>query len=134
MPKQEKADKINSTIGGFTGSETFTRWSPLYRTRVLTEGVKFVANTANAYWLMDVIGSYQQEAAFKSEDFQVRKIVTDLEKGTCVVTCTDGDKGNGPVTLCKQRIPSTDFPLAEFTPWAERNELVGVTILLPSEH
>ena len=52
---------------------------------------------------------------------------------TAYVQCEDG---NGKI-LVTQKIEYTDFPLGRsetFKMFAERNELGGVTVMLPSEH
>jgi hypothetical protein len=131
MTKQEIIAKLNSELPQFSGSEKFYRYMG---NCLLTEGTKFLADTAGCFWFMDIIASYQHEREFKLEDFQVWTVTVDATRGTARVTCTDGDKGDGPVTLCTQEIASTDFPLPKFTVWAERNETGGITILLPSEH
>lgn len=131
MKNEEKIAKLSrDNLSQFVGSQKFTRWSPLFQNHVLTEGALYVAENAGAYWLMDLIASYQGERKFKEEDFQVWEIHVDLEKGKAVVICTDGNDNE----IQRQLIPSTDFPVEKFSLWAERNDFGGVTILLPSEH
>jgi hypothetical protein len=109
----------------FTGTERWYRWSSLFPRFLLTDGAKYLADRAGAYWLMDIIGSYQHE--LDKEGFQVWR----LEKtGTeAVVVCDDG---NGNV-LAKQEIPYTNFPMNKVELYAiySDNQLV---ILLPSEY
>ena len=119
--------EINSSLANFYGSETLTRWSMLFRRDVLTEGVKFVAEECGAYWLMDAIASHQH-GPISAEDFQSWKF--SKVDGDWVLS---GDDGNGNVKAT-QAIEYTDFPLDEINVWACRNELGGVTIMLPSEY
>ncbi|MCH7559291.1 MAG: hypothetical protein IIB56_17810 [Planctomycetes bacterium] len=37
----------------------------------LTDGVKYMADEAGAYWLLDIIASYQTDAKIRREPFQV---------------------------------------------------------------
>lgn len=97
---------------------------------LLTEGTHHVCEVAECYWFADIIASYQGESWAKNEDFQVWKLEVDIDRGFGKVTCEDGNDN----VLVTQDIHSTDFPARELTFWAERNELGGMTILLPSEH
>jgi hypothetical protein len=45
-------------LNGFTGSEQFYRHS-MVKNFTYTEGVKYLAEEAEAYWLIDAIASYQ---------------------------------------------------------------------------
>jgi len=51
-----------SQLGSFTGTEQYHRYSPLFPNLVLTDGVKFFAENADCFWLLDVIGSFQPDA------------------------------------------------------------------------
>jgi hypothetical protein len=126
-------EEIQANLGQFSGSETFTPWSPLFRNSVLTEGALYVAENCGAYWLMDIIGSYQHEAKFKKQDFQVWKLKTVLSlkmEKTWLVTAEDGNEN----ALARQSIEYSDFPLNGIEIWAIRNELGGLTLMLPSEY
>lgn len=89
---------------------------------IATSGVKALADTFRAYWLLDIIASYQQELS--SEDFQVWRLKK-FEDDSAIVKCEDG---NGK-KLVVQEIPYTDFIAMEATLWVE-----GGIGLLPSEH
>lgn len=123
------AEEIQSTLGQFHGSDTFTSWSPLFRNSVLTEGALYVAENCGAYWMMDAISSYKHDPVFRDKDFQVWKLV----KGDDGWRLSAED-GNGNA-LASQSIGYSDFPLDEgVTIWAIRNELGGLTLMLPSEY
>ena len=118
---------LKSDLAQFTGSEQFYKY--LFGV-TLTEGARYLAEKANAFWLMDIIASYQHEREFKTHhDFQVWTLkldaVGDGEMPTATVTASDGNDN----VLAQQHIAMTDFPLPEFTLWFEHG-----TILLPSEH
>jgi hypothetical protein len=105
----------------FIGSETFHEQLMVDGNKlILTEGCHFVRETYSAYWLFDLIGSYQFKLI--DEPFQVWKLVK--FKDECQITCDDG---NG-TRLLSQEIPFTDFPF-DITIW----QIEG-TCLLPSEY
>jgi hypothetical protein len=110
-------------LANFTGSENwFKHWlgKALY-----TDGVKYVADGAGAYWLIDEIAINQTRPKVRAEEFQVWTLTTDLQKRKATLTCDDGD---GHVVFTK-RIDFTDFPLAEI-----KFYYVDNTILLPNEY
>ena len=86
----------------------------------LTEGCHFVRETFAAYWLFDLIGSYQYQLL--EVPFQVWKLKK--YKDECLITCEDGDMNH----LISQEIPFTDFPFS-ITIW----QIEG-TCLLPGEY
>ena len=77
-----------STLDQFIGTEGYTRWSPLFRRMVLTDGAKFVADNGGrngAYWLVDAIASHQPKA-LKNE------MLREIQFWTLVVKEKDGRK------------------------------------------
>ena len=111
----------NEVLTQFIGSETFYEQVMVDGSKlILTEGCHFIRETYSAYWLFDLIGSYQYKLLL--EPFQVWKLVK--FKDEAQITCEDG---NGTKLLC-QEIPFTDFPF-DITIW-----LVEGTCLLPSEY
>jgi len=88
----------------FTGTEHY--YSYWTKRLVFTDGVRYVAETAGAFWLIDVVASYQPVKA----EFQVWKLQKEGE--AYAVICTDGDD----VVLIKQELPFTDFP-EDFMPF-----------------
>lgn len=108
----------------FTGSEQWYRHG-LVRKVLYTDGVKYVAETAGAYWLVDEIAFGQREAVVASEEFQVWTLKVDLAASNAVLTCDDGDDR----VVFTKRIEFTDFPLGEIRFYFTDN-----VILLPSEY
>jgi hypothetical protein len=91
-------------LAQFTGTANWYR-HPLARSVLYTDGVKFVADLAGAYWLVDEIALSQlAEPALTMEEFQVWTLV--VENTAAILRCDDG---NGRVLLDK-RIGYTDFP------------------------
>lgn len=107
----------------FTGSENWYQHS-LVRSVSYTDGAKYVADNAGAYWLLDEIALAQKyERRVGAEPFQVWRLTVSYQKG--VLTCDDG---NGRIVFSKE-IPFTDFPLPEIKFYVADN-----VILLPSEY
>lgn len=100
------ATELKSALGQFHGTEAYHRLSPFHFGMVCTDGVKFLADNGGgqgAYWLIDVIGSYQPQ--LKKEDFQSWKFTKDPAGDGAVVTCTDGNK----TVLVEQVLEFTDL-------------------------
>ena len=94
-----------NTLAQFMGSEHFYRHS-LVREVIYTEGVKYVADAADAYWLLDEIALAQRfEGSVKTEAFQVWELIA-TPSGSGRLICSDGD---GKVAF-ERRIEWTDFP------------------------
>jgi len=109
----------------FTGSEHIYR-HVLAPNVVYTDGVKYVAETAGAYWLIDEIAFSQMMKPIQKEEFQVWKLVK-KDKNSCqaILSCEDGNDNQ----IYSKEIGWTDFPLDEISLWYTNN-----TILLPSEY
>lgn len=124
-----EAHSLAAQLAQFTGSATFTRHG-LVRSLLMTEGVAFLADQAEAHWLMDVIASYQHEARARAEPFQAWSLVVDAVTRSAVLAMTDG---NSSASIIRQDIEWTDFPLAEIALWciAEGDHRV---LMLPSEY
>jgi len=120
---------LADALDGFTGSETFSRWSAITPS-VLTEGTKFLADQAGAYWLFDAIDSHLADKGL-TEETQFTSVT--LRKGS---QANDAeltlDDGNG-VVFARQHIEYTDFPLTEIKLFAAHNGQ-GWTHMLPGEY
>ncbi|MCW3476288.1 DUF6876 family protein [Limobrevibacterium gyesilva] len=111
-------------LSQFTGSENWYRHG-INRKVTFTDGAKYVADTAGAYWLLDEIAIIQPyEKAVSAEEFQVWTLKVRPDQ-TATLSCDDG---NGNIVFTKE-IPFTDFPCEEITLWFANN-----VILLPSEY
>lgn len=124
------AAELTSELGQFTGTEQYHRTSPLHNV-VLTDGWKHLAEKAGAYWLADVVGSWQPALRKKGQDFidfQCWTIKVNPDR-SCVVSCTDGNYNKG----CSQSIPYTDFPLNEFE-WYVQPYGKWMVMMLKSEY
>ena len=113
-----------SDLTQFTGTEQWHRHG-INRAVVFTDGAKYVADTAGAWWLLDEIAIIQlHNRRIAGEAFQVWKLIVHDDR-SAALTCDDG---NGTVVYTK-RIPFTDFPLEEITFYFTDN-----VILLPCEY
>lgn len=119
------APELSALIAQFTGTEHHY-YNPLFSKYRYTDGVKFVAEQAEAYWLIDAIFSHQVAAAQAiGSEFQVWRLVV-FQDATAKLTCrADSDEP----AVVSQRIPFTDFPPGEWYFWLENGVL-----LLPNEH
>jgi hypothetical protein len=92
---------------------------------IYTEGVKYVADTVGAYWLIDEIAFARKHAPkLRNEDFQNWELIM-AAGGGAVLMC---DNGNGHGLYAKQ-IAWTDFPAPGV--WLC---FCNDTLLLPSEY
>jgi hypothetical protein len=90
----------------FTGTTQYYRHGIGPLSLLLTDGCKHVADEGAAYWLFDVILSYQLYKAVCSQYLQVWR----LKKQEGVYWSITCDDGNGKI-LVQQQIPYSDFPL-----------------------
>ena len=114
-------------LKNFSGTENYYRITP---DTIITDGAKFVADKAGAYWLMTAIASYLPDFTNK-ETF----IVANLKVTRTATACTallKLDDGNDNV-LAEQLIEYTDFELDAIKLYACYNGDVWV-IMLPREY
>ncbi len=107
----------------FSGTETWYRHS-FKNTILYTDGVKYVADSAGAYWLIDEITFAKMEQKIAAQPFQLWKLKVKPDQ-TATLTCEDGNCN----TIYTKRLSYTDFPLAEISFYFTDN-----VILLPSEY
>ena len=106
----------------FTGTANYFR---LNRKCLLTDGTKYLADTASAFWLMDAAASYLLELGTDDWFVLVRLNVKDY---CAELTLEDGNGG----VRARQQIPFTDFPADQQTLYACWDGEHWV-IMLPSE-
>jgi hypothetical protein len=109
-----------SNLALFTG--TTQRYKTMFPEVKYTDGVKYVAENCESYWLIDLIVSYQTRQFREDYPFQVWKLT---KTGDSAMICEDGNNNR----LRSQKIKLTDFPLSEFTLWC-----VNGIIMVPSEY
>lgn len=117
-PKFNPAD-----LAQFTGTEGYYR---LNRRCLITDGAKYLADSAQAYWLLDTAASYLLELGTADWFVLVRLNVKDYR---AELTLEDGNGG----VRARQQIPYTDFPADQQVLYANWDGEHWV-IMLPSEY
>jgi hypothetical protein len=111
-------------LSQFTGSEHWYRHG-LVPSITFTDGAKYIADAARAYWLLDEIALAQRfDEKVKAEEFQVWKLTVN-DDSTASLVCEDGDYN----VVSSKQIPFTDFPKEGVTLW-----FANSVIFLPSEY
>ena len=122
---------VESYLDGFTWTENW--YSHWLRKCVFTDGVKYMAEKAGAFWLIDAIASYQiDKKVLRNENlqqFQLWKLV--VKNGKAVLTCQEDSDVKPAIT---QKIPYTDFPLPILELYVEPMGDGKMCILLKNEH
>ena len=132
----EKKTITHDDLHHFTGDlERYCH--PMNRRVIYTPGVRFVAEQANAYWLVDAIASYfgskEMTEAFERDDrlkdLQFWRL--DVSADCSAVLSSRADSDVAPFII--QLIHYTDFPLERVDIWAGYDGEFW-TLYLPSEH
>ncbi len=110
-------EEIKNGLNQFHGTENY--WKNNLLTFRYTDGVKFLHESCEAYWLLQAISSYKRK-----EHFQAWKLK--VKDHSAILTMRE-DTGE-PVKV-RQEIIFTDFPLPEITLW-----LIDGILILPSEY
>lgn len=103
-----------------------------------TDGIKFLADNAECYWLIDAIASYQKTALNNPNlaEFQLwilvvgnnHEFIKPNPENDAVLTCWEDTPGCCDKPAIAQQIPFTDFPLPSIELYVE-----GGVLMLPSE-
>lgn len=116
--------ELESNLIQFTGTIKYFRLMPTF---VVTDGVKYLMDHADCYWLGQLYGLHLVTVDFNDNPFTTLKL---KRKGRgAKVTVEDG---NGAL-LEWQTLDFTDFPLDEFTLYACWSGEFWVC-MLPSEY
>lgn len=115
------SNSLKTNLKQFTGTNQYHQLSYLKRLKS-TDGVKYLADQAQAYWLIDLIESYQPKLQARGVDFQVWTLKVNKDEGK-----VKADDGNGKI-VASQTIPYTDFPIDQVKLYVENGVL-----MLPSE-
>jgi len=125
----EKAQQLQSELQQFIGTTQYYQYMAGLK---LTDGVKYLADNAGggAYWLLDILASYQCEPKIGREYFQVWELQ--------LLPRAEGNENAQPAVvtmkadtteLVRQEIMHTDFPLDYIKLY-----LIDGVILLTSEY
>lgn len=122
------AEQLQANLAHCTGTE---QWYQHPLGIHYTDGVKMVADKAEAYWLIDEIASYQRENLIQHNralrEFQLWTLTVHANLSATLVCYPDSPETCEPAM--SQHIKFTDFPLREIKLYVENG-----TLLLPSEH
>ena len=110
----------SSELNQFSGTENWYRhWLGI----LYTDGVKYLAEKANAYWLIDAVASYQN--GLKDVPFQSWTLTVKEDHSAVLQMQEDSDV---PAKI-EQFIEYSDFPLDHI-----RLYFIDGVLLLPSEY
>ena len=80
MLKRKKTQMLTETdLNSFCGTTQYFRYLCGLK---LTDGVKYLADEAGAYWLLDIIASYQTNPKTRREHFQVWELTLSPDNAT----------------------------------------------------
>lgn len=129
--------ELQLNLAQFTGSEEYRKHFTGLR---YTEGVHYLAQAAECYWLIDAIASHQIGPKIRGnanlKQFQLwylhvgksHDFIKPKGKNQAILTCWADSPSENTRPIVTQQIAFTDFPLLEIKLYFE----MGV-ILLPSE-
>ena len=126
-------EELQAGLAQFTGTQTWYRYR--FGQTVLayyTEGIQYLADNADCYWLLTEIVTAQTDENVSGETFQSWDLLVSPDQQAFLV-CEDGNQ----ISVFTKIIPYTDFPLEEITVWVEYGEIEGAVkpiLLLPNEH
>jgi hypothetical protein len=122
------AQQIRDGLRNFHCTEGYTRYTFGI---LLTDGVKWLCDATQSYWLVDAIGSYQNSPKVKDDEslqgIQFWTLKVNTEKKNAVLTL---ERDTNDVVLT-QNIEYTDFPLKEIKLYYSPQDKV---LLLPGEY
>lgn len=111
-------------LNQFTGSENYYRhWS---RRFVYTDGIRYLAEEAKAYWLLDAIASFQPQLVKNPRLAEFQLWTLEVRDHHGLLVCRE-DSSVKPAVVFD--IEYTDFPLPTIRLYVEGNVL-----LLATEH
>ncbi|MEW6329707.1 MAG: DUF6876 family protein [Candidatus Micrarchaeota archaeon] len=125
--KTKFPSELKAELAQFCGTEQYHRY---LNGCVLTDGAKYLAEKAKAFWLMDIVASYQP----REEEFQIWRLTVNDDRSAVVEMFEDVDESDKPVKLLvRQEIKFTDFPMKEIKLYCQEGG-AGRVIFLPSEY
>ena len=116
---QEIASKLNQFYGSAT---LYKHWLGLN----YTEGMQYLAEEANCYWLLDAIASHQTKQFLlnpKLREFQIWHLQVQDNSGVLICEWDTNQE------VLRQEIEYTDFPLSHIKLY-----LVEKVLMLPNEY
>ena len=121
-----ESNQLLSELQRFSGTENY--YTSTFQKLLLTDGVHFLRESANCYWLIDIVESVQHLEKIKDNaSFIVWKI--EKQDTNKAIVSAWSDTPHKSKLLYKQELVYTDFPLQEFEFYQ-----CGNVLLLKSEY
>ena len=125
MTRPPTPAELQSHLAQCSGTEQYHRTHPGL---LATDGAKYLADAAGAYWLLDIVWSVLRKI---TDEFAVLELTLEAGSSRAEVAIHDGRE---PKTIYHQQsIPYTDFPLSSVKLYVQENGLERV-VMLPSEY
>jgi hypothetical protein len=125
MTRPTTPEELHRHLAQFSGTERYYRTHPGL---LATDGAKYLADEAGAYWLLDIIWSVLPKI-----DDELAVLELTVEKGACRAVVVIHDGREPETTYHRQSIPYTDFPLQKIKLYIQHNGHERV-VMLPSEY
>ncbi len=120
--KIELEDELRRNLAYFTGtSRYYGHWSGI----LYTDGIQYLAEKGECYWLLDGIGVYQHKPIVRRTEFQLWELDVKDDRSALLEMRED----TGLPAIVRQEIKYTDFPLDSIRLYFANNVLH-----LPSEY
>jgi hypothetical protein len=114
MTKKEKIKEVQDYTIGCNGTNEYHLYNTFLKSVYLTDGVKLVAENLEAYWMIDLILSYQTKN-FREKNHEVGNFIQywfiKVNNDDTADVWMEFHKGE---EIIEQKIPRTDFPVKEF--------------------
>jgi hypothetical protein len=128
QPAPLQPEEFAKDLRQFTGTEHYYR-HPLARRVVYTDGVRYFAEAAGAYWLIDILATELPKLAAKHRILFVHCVVKD---GNARLYANED---SGKPNLWERAIDFTDCPEGDWSFYmADGGDADNVVILLSSEY
>ena len=122
-------DQLLDELRNFYGTEHYYRHMPGL---VITDGVKFLADEASAYWLLDMVWSYLPVLRKTDDTFFVVVLTKEGVRDPGAIFSIQDDIPPNQ-TYAQQAIDHTDFPLDEIKMYLAASE-DGFVLMLTTEY
>lgn len=111
MTTETKTPITQADLAQFYGTEHYYLHQPLPfapNSILLTDGIKYLAEKVECYWLLDLICSYLHK--IPNDEYMFFVDITKLDYNQGEIVLHDGDKGGGWVTYATQVLEYMDWP------------------------
>lgn len=115
------ADALETGLANFYGTDHYYKHS-LNKNMVYTDGVKYFAENAEAYWFLDIVATEIVKYQSAEEFILIELVVTDSK---AVIYCDDG---NGR-KFYEKAIDYTDCPVGDW-----KFYFTNKVLMIPSEY